>query len=191
MQPASIRRSKRRIGALAVETSHRLHDTACCGPRATQGTCRRDSIVVVSVWPGLQGVHGHFATQVAVEPPNRTSTGPSEGGRFITRRNLPGHRLHRAESLFTSLQGSRRCPARHLATSTSLLGRWILSADFRQRTARFVNTCVTTGLQYGRRFSNSISSWRTRKRGYLYGYAAEAHWPSADRRGTLPDRLPA
>src|SRR6266446_6069696 len=167
MQAASIRKSKRRIGALAVETSHRLHDTACCGPRATQGTCRRDSIVVVSVWPGLQGVHGHFATQVAVEPPNRTSTGPSEGGRFITRRNLPGHRLHRAESLFTSLQGSRRCPARHLATATSLLGRWILSADFRQRTARFVNTCVTTGLQYGRRFSSSTSSWRTRKRGYL------------------------
>ena len=123
MPAASIRKSRRRIGALAVEANHRLHDRACCGPSATQGPCLRDSIVVVSVWPGLQGVYGHFATQVAVEPPNRTSTGPSEGGRFITRRNLPGHRLHRAESLFTSLQGSRRCPARHLATSTSLLGR--------------------------------------------------------------------
>jgi len=158
MPAASIRKSKRRIGALAAEASHRLHDNACRGPRATQGTCRRDSLVVVSVWPCLQGVHGHFATQVAVEPPNRTSTGPSQGGRFINRRNLPGHRLHRAESLFASLQGSRRCPARHLATSTSLLGRSILSADFRQRTARFVNTCTTTALQYGRRFSRSTSS---------------------------------
>src|SRR6266849_4773138 len=54
MPAASIRKSKRRIGALAVETSHRLHDRACCGPCATQGPCRRDSIVVVSVWPGLQ-----------------------------------------------------------------------------------------------------------------------------------------
>src|SRR5438445_9842520 len=60
--------STRRVGAVAVATSHRVHDRTPGRPGAAQRSRRADGIVALSIRPSIQAVDGRLSPPVADEP---------------------------------------------------------------------------------------------------------------------------